>query len=59
VKQFGLGGSRRGEFRVDMWNLPNTVHMNNPNTSFGNAQFGMVTGAYNERQMRFSFRFVF
>jgi hypothetical protein len=59
VKQFGLGGSRMGEFRMDIWNLPNTVHMNNPNSSFGNAQFGMVTGAYGERQMRFSFRFIF
>jgi hypothetical protein len=59
VKQFGFGGSRMGEFRVDIWNLPNTVHMNNPNTSFGNSQFGMITGAYNERQMRFSLRFLF
>jgi len=33
--------------------------MNNPNSSFGNAQFGMVTGAYGERQVRFSARFLF
>ncbi len=59
VKQFRLGGSRMAEIRADVWNLPNTVHMNNPNTSFGNALFGQVTGAYNERQMRFSARFVF
>jgi hypothetical protein len=48
-----------GEFRVDMWNLPNTVHMNNPNTAFGDARFGMITGAYGERQIRFSARFIF
>jgi hypothetical protein len=59
VKQFNLGGSRMGEFRVDMWNLPNTVHMNNPNTAFGDARFGMITGAYGERQIRFSARFIF
>jgi hypothetical protein len=59
VKSFNLGGSRMGEFRVDMWNLPNTVHMNNPNTSFGDARFGMITGAYGERQIRFSARFLF
>ena len=59
VKQFGLGGSRMGEFRMDIWNLPNTVHMSNPNTSFGNATFGRITSAYNERQMRFSVRFMF
>jgi len=27
--------------------------------SFGNALFGQVTGAYGERQMRFSARFMF
>jgi hypothetical protein len=59
VKQFPFGGNRSGEFRVDFWNLLNTVHMNNPNSSFGNAQFGMVTGAYGERQLRFSARFLF
>jgi hypothetical protein len=59
VKQFGFGGSRSGEFRVDVWNLPNTIHMNNPNTTYLNSQFGRINGAYNERQMRFSLRFLF
>ena len=59
VKQFGFGGSRAGEFRMDVWNLPNTVHMNNPNASFGSSTFGQVTSAYGERQMRFSLRFIF
>jgi len=59
VKQFNLGGSRMGEFRMDVWNLPNTIHMSNPNTSFGNANFGRITSAYNERQIRFSARFLF
>ena len=59
VKQFGFGGSRSGEFRVDVWNLPNTIHMSNPNTTYLNSQFGRITSAYNERQMRFSVRFMF
>ena len=59
VKQFGFGGSRAGEFRMDVWNLPNTIHMSNPNTSFGSSTFGRITSAYNERQMRFSLRFMF
>ncbi len=59
MKQFNLGGSRMGEFRMDVWNLPNTIHMSNPNTSFGNANFGRITSAYGERQMRFSARFMF
>ena len=37
IKQFGFGGSRSGEFRMDIWNLPNTIHMSNPNTTYLNA----------------------
>ncbi len=59
AKQFGLGGSRIAQIRLDVWNLPNTAHMNNPNTSFGSSTFGQVTSAYNERQMRLSARFLF
>jgi len=59
VKQIGLGGSRMVELRADFWNLPNTTHMSNPNTSFGNANFGRITSAYGERQMRFSARILF
>jgi hypothetical protein len=59
VKQFNLGGSRMGEFRLDIWNLPNTIHMSNPNTTYLSSTFGRITSAYNERQMRFSLRFIF
>ena len=59
VKQFNLGGPRMGEFRLDIWNLPNTIHMSNPNSTYLNANFGRITSAYNERQMRFSLRFLF
>jgi hypothetical protein len=59
VKQFGLGSSRLAEIRMDVWNLPNTTHMSNPNSSFGNVNFGRITSAYNERSMRFSARFIF
>ncbi len=58
-KQVGLGGSRSFSIRLDVWNLPNTKHMNNPNTSFGSSTFGQVTSAYNERQMRLSARILF
>ncbi len=58
-KQIGLGGTRSFSIRLDVWNLPNTTHMNNPNTSFGSSTFGQVTSATNERQMRLSARFLF
>ena len=58
-KQFNLGGSRRAEFRVDIWNLPNTLHLSNPNATYLGSTFGRITSGYNERQMRFSARFIF
>jgi hypothetical protein len=59
VKQFGFGGSRMGEFRMDIWNLTNRINLNNPNTSFGSSTFGQISGASGERSMRFSVRFLF
>jgi hypothetical protein len=59
VKQFSLGGRRMAELRADVWNLPNTIHMSNPNAGFGNATFGQITSAYGERSMRFSARVLF
>ena len=59
VKQFPFGGSRVGEFRVDVWNLTNHANYNNPNTSFGSSTFGEINAASGERSMRFSFRFLF
>jgi hypothetical protein len=59
VKQVSLGGTRMLEARADVWNLPNTIHMSNPNTTYGGSTFGQITSAYNERSMRFSVRVLF
>ena len=59
VKQFPFGGSRVGEFRVDIWNLTNHANYNNPNTSFGSSTFGEINAASGERSLRFSARFLF
>jgi len=59
VKQLPFAASRMGEFRVDIWNLTNHVNYSNPSTTFGTATFGQINSAYGERQMRFSFRFLF
>jgi hypothetical protein len=59
VKQFPFGPGRVGEFRADIFNLPNQIHYSNPNTSFGNANFGEINSGYNERWMRFAIRFMF
>jgi Carboxypeptidase regulatory-like domain len=62
-KKFGLGGSRYGEFRVDMYNVTNSVRWANPNTGFSTATgntFGQITvPTGSQRTMRFGARFVF
>ena len=51
----------KGEFRVDIFNVTNTPHFNNPNGTFLGATFGQITStiAGGERMMRFGFRLMF
>jgi hypothetical protein len=62
-KRFALGGSRYGEFRVDSYNVTNSVRWANPNTGFSTATgntFGQVTGPTGtQRTFRFGVRFGF
>jgi len=62
-KRFGLGGSRYGEFRVDVYNVTNSVRWGNPSTGFSTAtgnNFGTITGTTgSQRTMRFGGRFAF
>lgn len=62
-KKFGLGGSRYGEFRVDGYNVTNSVRWANPNTGFSTAtgnNFGTITGTTGgQRTVRFGARIVF
>jgi len=57
---------KQRECRHEAWLVTNSHtysracdHANDNQMSFGNALFGQVTGAYGERQMRFSARFMF
>ena len=58
VKRFDIG-NKFAEFRVDAFNVTNSLHPNNPNTTFGSATFGQITGAFDPRLIRFGLRFVF
>jgi hypothetical protein len=51
----------KGEFRVDIFNITNTPHFNNPNGTFLGATFGQITStiAGSERSLRFGFRVTF
>jgi hypothetical protein len=62
-KRFALGGSRYGEFRIDAYNVTNSVRWANPNTTYnvssGNT-FGQITGTSgSQRSIRFGGRFAF
>jgi hypothetical protein len=62
-KRFSLGGTRFGEFRVDSYNVTNSVRWANPNTGFSVASgntFGQITGTTGSpRSFRFGARFGF
>ena len=62
-KRFAAGGSRFAEFRVDAYNVTNSVRWGNPNTGYSTAAgntFGQITGTTGgQRSIRFGGRFVF
>src|SRR5690606_41281067 len=60
VKRFRTGQSFRFfEFRADAFNLTNTPAWNNPNTSLASPQFGRISGAGNQRIVRFALKYAF
>ena len=45
MKRFDIG-KKLAEFRVDAFNVTNSLHANNPNGRFGTATFGQITGTW-------------
>jgi hypothetical protein len=64
-KRFSVGGSRYAEFRIDTYNVTNSVRWGNPGTGYSTAAgntFGQITGTAGQttqRTLRFGGRFVF
>ena len=62
-KRFAIGGSRFAEFRIDAYNVTNSVRWGNPSTGYSTAAgntFGQITGTTGgQRSVRFGGRFVF
>lgn len=62
-KRFTIKGTKYGEFRVDSYNVTNSVRWGNPNTGFSIASgttFGQITGTSgSQRTFRFGVRFGF
>jgi hypothetical protein len=61
AKALSFGGNMRGEFRIDAFNVTNSPHFDNPERTFGNANFGRITAviANSERLIRFGLKLTF
>jgi hypothetical protein len=61
-KTFKLHEGWNLQFRTEMFNVPNHPVFGQPNTAFGNANFGRITstaGVYAPRQIQFALKLLF
>jgi hypothetical protein len=58
-KRFRFTQSKNLEFRADVFNVFNTLNLNNPNTATDNSNYGRITTARIPRQSQFQLRFQF
>jgi hypothetical protein len=55
-----FGSDQRIEVRAEAFNLTNRVHLGDPNTTFGSADFGRITGtSADARVMQFAVKYQF
>ena len=59
AKNFGLGGASQLQFRAEVFNVFNTANFDNPNATFGTANFGRITSAQPMRQIQLGARVTF
>jgi hypothetical protein len=59
AKNFAVGGHVRFTIQAQVFNLFNEVNWQAPNTTFGAANFGRVTGAESMREMEFGVKMTF
>ena len=58
-KDFRIHEGQMLQFRSEFYNLPNSVSLGNPNTTFDGNSFGRITSATAARQIQFALRFKF
>jgi hypothetical protein len=59
-KKTSIGHNNVFELRVDVFNLFNKAHFDNPNVSFGTASFGRISATrLTSREVQLGFRFLF
>src|SRR5262249_36314576 len=59
VKNFYIRSERYFQVRWEVFNAPNHVNLNNPETRVGLRTTGQIFGAGAAREMQFAFKFVF
>jgi hypothetical protein len=60
MKDFGIVGDTKLQFRLEAFNLFNHANLNDPNLSVGNSDFGRIRGKYGEgRRIQLGLRFMF
>jgi hypothetical protein len=59
TKNFYVTESKFLQFRWEMYNMPNHVNLNNPDTTIGISTTGRITSAQSARSMQFGLKFVF
>ena len=58
-RTFALGETQDLEFRVEAFNLTNSLVRDNPNASFNSSRFGRITSGRDARVMQFALKYAF
>jgi hypothetical protein len=58
-KNVPINQRHRAQLRFEAFNLLNRTNLNNPGTSFGDANFGRIRGSAPARQIQFGFKYLF
>jgi len=59
TRSFRIGGERQIQLRAEVFNLLNTVQLNNPVSSLNNSNFRFITSANDPRIVQLALKCVF